>query len=163
MWIQISFLCRILVAMDTSSQVFIQQIDIPRLVFRYLSSRSIQSQQKIHTSVNSTFCSVCLSMSGLVWKYSNSSEMDLKLSLTFFWPDETLNWPLLCEIRNSITAEPGCLQDKRIQRLRVNVKMTLYGRWNDVKTLQRWRNNVVLTSCASWVCFEEIISSNFPW
>ena len=36
---------------------------------------------------------------------------------------------------------------------------TLYGRWNDVKTLKRRRNNVVLTSCASWVCY----FSCLPW
>ena len=29
-----------------------------------------------------------------------------------------------------------------------NIEATLYGRWNDVKTLKRRRNNVVLTSCA---------------
>ena len=28
-----------------------------------------------------------------------------------------------------------------------DVRKTLYGRWNDVKTLKRRRNNVVLTSC----------------
>ena len=31
-----------------------------------------------------------------------------------------------------------------------NVKTTLYGRWNDVKTLKRRPYNVVLTSCAGW-------------
>ena len=33
----------------------------------------------------------------------------------------------------------------------------LYERWNDVKTLKQYRNNVVLTSCASWVSFQDCI------
>ena len=36
-----------------------------------------------------------------------------------------------------------------------NVWTTLHGRWNDVRTLKRRRNNVVLTSCANWVSIEE--------
>ena len=33
-----------------------------------------------------------------------------------------------------------------------DVETTLYGRWNDIKTLKRRRNNIiVLTSCAGWV------------
>ena len=31
-----------------------------------------------------------------------------------------------------------------------DVRTTLYGRWNDVKTLKRRCNDVVLTSCISW-------------
>ena len=34
-----------------------------------------------------------------------------------------------------------------------DVRMTLYGRCYDVKTLKRRRNNVILMLCAGWIWF----------
>ena len=37
-----------------------------------------------------------------------------------------------------------------LERRCMDVAWTLHGCWNDVKTLKRRRNNVVLTSCTNW-------------
>ena len=42
------------------------------------------------------------------------------------------------------------LEYDKTTQLAHDVRTTLYGRWNDVKTLKRRRSNVVLTLCASW-------------